>query len=183
MKEKDEMKEKEGTTTTGESSLAEATIAPEDQPLDVILQRLPSHYRKEILKQYDLPVVKVSILTILRYAAPLEVVMQVVGLIMAIAAGIPSPYPLFWTAVDLYRRRLTFNDNLTWKLDKFVWWIYIPWNTLPNSPSIGRRLQNGSISSLHVADIGIYSSVGSILHRNWRVGNNIYRNGMLDRKR
>jgi hypothetical protein len=92
MKEKDKMKEKEGPTTTGENSLAEATIAPEDQPLDVILQRLPSHYRTEILKQYDLPVVKVSIFTILRYATPLEVVMQVVGLIMAIAAGTPYPF-------------------------------------------------------------------------------------------
>lgn len=85
-------KEKEkDTIATGDSSFAEGTsLAPEDQPLDTILQRLPSHYREEILKQYDLPDVKVSILTILRYATPLEFAMQVVGLIMAIAAGIYS---------------------------------------------------------------------------------------------
>jgi len=64
------------------------TVAAADQPLEVMLQRLPSHYRKEILKQYDLPEIKVSIITILRYATPLEVAMQILGFLCAITAGI-----------------------------------------------------------------------------------------------
>lgn len=72
------------------SGTTEAKIAPADQPLETILQRLPSHFRKEILKQYELPETKVSIMTILRYATPLEVAMQILGLICAITAGIAS---------------------------------------------------------------------------------------------
>lgn len=122
---------------TGDSSLADGTtVAPEDQPLDTILQRLPSHYRKEILKQYDLPQVKVSIFTILRYATPLEVVMQVVGLIMAIAAGTFPHNILFGWKLIFYRRCVTFDDHLTGKLDEFIRRIYIPRNTISHSPRI-----------------------------------------------
>jgi len=64
------------------------TVAPADQTMDTILQRLPTQYREEIMKQYDLPQDKVSILTILRYATPLEFGMQIVGSLMAIAGGI-----------------------------------------------------------------------------------------------
>jgi hypothetical protein len=67
-----------------------AQVASADQPLETMLQRLPSHYRKEILRQYDLPETKVSIMTILRYATPVEVAMQILGLLCAIAAGIAS---------------------------------------------------------------------------------------------
>ncbi len=65
-----------------------AGVAPADQPLEAMLERLPSHYRKEILKQYDLPETKVSIMTILGFATPLEVGLQILGLLCAIAAGI-----------------------------------------------------------------------------------------------
>jgi hypothetical protein len=75
---------------TDEKSIASSgtQVAPADQPLEAILERLPSHYRKEILKQYDLPKTKVSIMTILGYATPLEFGLQILGLLCAIAAGI-----------------------------------------------------------------------------------------------
>ena len=66
------------------------SVAPADQAVDA-LERLPTQLREEILKQYELPTNKVSILTIFRYATPLEFAMQVIGILMAIAAGIVVP--------------------------------------------------------------------------------------------
>lgn len=63
-------------------------VAPADKPLDTVLDRLPTQFREEILKQYDLPETNVSILDIFRYATPLEYAMQVLGILMAILAGI-----------------------------------------------------------------------------------------------
>jgi hypothetical protein len=76
--EKDSIKSVEGRTD----------VAPADQPLDTVLERLPTQFREEILKQYDMPKIKVSILDIFRYATPLEYAMQVLGIFMAILAGI-----------------------------------------------------------------------------------------------
>jgi len=89
--------------SAGRSSTTNAGVADSDQPLEHILQRLPSEYRQEILKQYDLPVVKVSIMTIFRYGTPLEYAMQIIGLLFAIAAGKFLPTQLFArTAVDSF---------------------------------------------------------------------------------
>lgn len=63
------------------------SVAPADQPLDNVLDRLPTQFKEEILRQYDLPTTKVSIFTIFKYATPLEYAMQFLGIIMAIAAG------------------------------------------------------------------------------------------------
>jgi len=81
------MNEKQPHLTKEKSD--ESSVAGADQPLEHVLQRLPTNYREEILKQYDLPEVKVSILTIFRYGTPLEYAMEIVGLLFAIAAGIP----------------------------------------------------------------------------------------------
>lgn len=56
------------------------------------LDQLPEKHREEILKQYDLPNVKVNLFTILGYGTPLDFTMQIVGSIMSVGAGIP---PLF----------------------------------------------------------------------------------------
>ena len=56
------------------------------------LDQLPEKHREEILKQYDLPNVKVNLFTILGYGTPLDFAMQIVGSIMSVGAGIP---PLF----------------------------------------------------------------------------------------
>jgi hypothetical protein len=63
-------------------------LAPADQAHEEVLKRLPANQRNSILKQYDLPEINVSILTILRYATPFESLLQIIGLLMAFGAGI-----------------------------------------------------------------------------------------------
>jgi len=83
------MGEVEETSVIGkEKGDAASDVAPADQTMETILQRLPTQYREELMKQYDLPQDKVSFLTVLRYATLLEFGMQIVGALMAIAAGI-----------------------------------------------------------------------------------------------
>lgn len=83
------MKEKEVPYPLNKEDSVEGAIsvAPADQPLDTALDRLPAQFREEILRQYDLPSVKVSIFTIYKYGTPLEYAMQFLGILMAIAAG------------------------------------------------------------------------------------------------
>jgi hypothetical protein len=66
----------------------EKSAAQVEQAHDDVLKRLPTHQRNSILLQYDLPAIKVSIFTILRYATRFEALLQVTGLLMAIGAGI-----------------------------------------------------------------------------------------------
>ena len=70
--------------------------ADADETLDQVIERLPTHFRNEILKQYDMPKERYGYFTIFRWATPLEVAMQIFGLLMAIGAGTPSPpeYPM-----------------------------------------------------------------------------------------
>ena len=97
-----------------------ASLAAVDQPLEKHLERLPTQYRTEILKQYEMPETKVSILTIFRYATPVEVVMQVVGILFAFAAG--RSYCWLKTELTLWlRRRVTSHYGHNGKYDKFVW--------------------------------------------------------------
>jgi hypothetical protein len=70
-----------------EKSEVEKSVALDDQAHEDVLKRLPTHQRNSILQQYDLPAINVSIFTILSYATPLERVLQIVGLTMAIGAG------------------------------------------------------------------------------------------------
>jgi hypothetical protein len=84
------MKEKSSSTTyaaDGDEPSQTAGVGDTDLSMDKILERLPSTYRKEILKQYDVPTVDISIFDILRYGTRLDFVMQVIGTICAIAAG------------------------------------------------------------------------------------------------
>ena len=60
-----------------------------------VLDWLPTQFREEILKQYDLPNTKVSIFTIFKYGTPLEYAMQFLGILMAITAG-PWPISTTW---------------------------------------------------------------------------------------
>jgi len=52
------------------------------------LDLLPEKHREEILKQYDLPNVKVNLFTLLGYGTPLDFALQILGSVMATAAGI-----------------------------------------------------------------------------------------------
>jgi hypothetical protein len=51
------------------------------------LDRLPEKYREEILKQYDLPDVKVNLFTILAYGTRLDHALQIIGSLMSVGAG------------------------------------------------------------------------------------------------
>ena len=54
---------------------------------DEHLARLPDTYKEEILRQYDIPNVKSTILDVLRWATPFEVALMTLGIIMALVAG------------------------------------------------------------------------------------------------
>lgn len=58
-----------------------------DDKADFDLDQLPEKHREEILKQYDLPNVKVNLFTILGYGTPLDFVLQSLGSVMAVGAG------------------------------------------------------------------------------------------------
>ena len=53
------------------------------------LDRLPEEHRDEILKQYDLPKVKVNLFTLLGYGTPLDFALQIIGSVMSVGAGPP----------------------------------------------------------------------------------------------
>src|SRR5579862_9376274 len=99
------MSEKKG----GKSESSEASsIAAVDRPLEEILQRLPTQQREQLQKQYELPEVKVGIITILRYATPLEMALQILGLIMGNLQGTST---LLWR----FGNRLNVSPRLTLK--------------------------------------------------------------------
>jgi hypothetical protein len=83
-----EKTEKFGEDATNAS---QSSVGLADRPLEETLARLPTRFREELARQYDLPDNKISIIDILRYATPLEVVMMIVGTVMAIVAGNPTP--------------------------------------------------------------------------------------------
>lgn len=72
-------------------------MAPESAQSSVVasddkeerLDKLPEKYRDEILRQYDLPEVKVNLFTILGYDTRFDLVLQIIGSIMSVGAGIP----------------------------------------------------------------------------------------------
>jgi hypothetical protein len=62
-----------------------SVVASDDK--DEKLDKLPDKYREEILRQYDLPDVKVNLFTILGYGTRLDLALQIIGTIMSIGAG------------------------------------------------------------------------------------------------
>ena len=51
------------------------------------LAGLPEKYRDEILKQYDIPQIKVSLFGILQHATWVEILLMVAGTFLSIASG------------------------------------------------------------------------------------------------
>jgi len=58
-----------------------------DDKADFDLDQLPDKHREEILKQYDLPNVKVNLFTILGYGTPLDFALQILGSVTSVGAG------------------------------------------------------------------------------------------------
>ena len=71
-------------TTGNQKSHSERATLPDTTIEQETLQR----YLDAALKQYELPTVHVSLLTVLGYATHLEMGIQLLGAIMAIAAGL-----------------------------------------------------------------------------------------------
>jgi hypothetical protein len=93
------MKEKEDLAISQSASATGSTVIPEsvtpnkkekdekEEDFQERLAGLPAKYKDEILRQYDLPETKVSLLSVLGHATWIEVVLMVVGSIMSIGAG------------------------------------------------------------------------------------------------
>jgi hypothetical protein len=103
-------------------------MAPESTPSSVVasddkedrLDKLPEKYRDEILRQYDLPEVKVNLFTILGYGTRFDLVLQIVGSIASVGAGI-SPDSGLKHVFNVMRRRAPVDDHLDWKPHQRLW--------------------------------------------------------------
>ena len=86
---------------SGKEHVAESSVSESDEKKDKDkefeerLAALPEQYREEVLRQYDLPESKATLLSILRYATWVEIFMMVAGTILSIGAGV-----LYRVAVD-----------------------------------------------------------------------------------
>jgi hypothetical protein len=70
-----------------ESGKSSVVALDDKADFDFDLDQLPEKHREEILKQYDLPNLKVNLFTILGYGTPLDLVLQSLGSVMAVGAG------------------------------------------------------------------------------------------------
>lgn len=60
----------------------------ENENFEERLAGLPGKYRDEILRQYDIPEINVSLLAVLRHATLFEILLMIIGTLMAVASGI-----------------------------------------------------------------------------------------------
>jgi len=58
-----------------------------EDAFDAKLASLPERFRAEILRQYEIPETKVSLLAVLRYATLFEDILMVIGFILSVGAG------------------------------------------------------------------------------------------------
>ena len=89
------------------------------------LGSLPEKYRDEILRQYDIPQTKVTLLSVLEHATWAEILLMTAGTLLSIASGFL--YLFFRSNLD--RRRNASDDGYIWKPDQRFWRIWIAWVT------------------------------------------------------
>jgi hypothetical protein len=94
--------------------------ADADETLEAVIERLPTQFRTEILRQYDMPKTKYGYFTIFRWATPLEVAMQIFGLLMAIGAGMSSLLTLFVRHASFYATAPVGGGMLWWRWSELV---------------------------------------------------------------
>lgn len=80
------MARKEGSDETPKVS-NKSEVEKDDDDFQQRLASLPQQHREEILRQYELPICKASLLSLLGFARWVEVIMMIVGSIFSIAAG------------------------------------------------------------------------------------------------
>ena len=61
------------------------------------LDSLPDTYRDQILRQYDLPTTKATMLDLFRWATPLEIILMIIGSGLAIGSGQCTLYSIAHT--------------------------------------------------------------------------------------
>jgi len=73
-----------------EGSLPDKPISEDE--FEAKLASLPERFRAEILRQYEIPEIKVSLLAVLRYATLFEDLLMVIGLLLSIGSGMQHSY-------------------------------------------------------------------------------------------
>jgi hypothetical protein len=86
-----------GMSQNKDKNQTDFTFAPENNAVDPpsnstpeddhLSDNLPKEFSEEILKQYELPNVKVNLITLLRYGDRVDFVLQVAGSVMSIGGG------------------------------------------------------------------------------------------------
>jgi hypothetical protein len=82
-----EEKEKLAVAASEPNATDDSKSKAADEEFEAKLASLPEQYREAILRQYDIPDTKMSLLGVLRYATPFEILLMIVGAILSIAAG------------------------------------------------------------------------------------------------
>jgi hypothetical protein len=82
-----EEKEKLAVAASEPNATDDSKSKAADDEFEAKLASLPEQYRTAILRQYDIPETKTSLLGVLRYATPFEVLLMILGTFLAIAAG------------------------------------------------------------------------------------------------
>jgi ATP-binding cassette subfamily B (MDR/TAP) protein 1 len=95
----DKSEKDSASKTPDDHEVAGEYVSPDDH-----LGSLSERQRDEILKQYDLPKVKVNLFTLLGYGTPLEFALQIVGSVMSAGAGAALPFMtiLFGSLTNLF---------------------------------------------------------------------------------
>lgn len=153
-------KEVQSGSTSAASTVKSGALDVEKGEFEAKLQGLPEKYRQEILKQYDLPETKASLISILKYATGIEVLFMVVGTLMSIGSGtspslsfshnLPSHSFTNTTLKDAsscrsmiltFRCRTTFNDGGLWRFNECLWRDCNSWLLHCNKRFLNRRIQ------------------------------------------
>jgi len=77
------------TTVTSTKKSADLAKVDPNASEKLAIDNLPEQYREEILRQYDLPKVKVNLFTLLGYGTWGEFALQILGSVMSVGAGRP----------------------------------------------------------------------------------------------
>lgn len=121
----------QAVTVVDASDIRAPELESENEPSEFPkrLEGLPKQYREEILRQYEIPTSKATLLTILKSATWVEVLLMIFATILSIGAGIR---PL----VDkiLSRRRNAANGGRVWEFDEYIWRSSAGYAGCNNSP-------------------------------------------------
>jgi len=130
-----------------------------EDEFDAKLASLPEQFRREILRQYEIPETKVSLLAVLRYATLLEDVLMVIGFVLSIGAGMQHI-----SRIRLMCRSLSASDGrYPWQFDKRLWRHFEPWFLDSHQHPFCQRFYRASIPFGSAICIPWHFCLGSFL--------------------